>query len=54
MYLAQGDPNQGLLWVNHEYTDGKMMFLGYDARNPTREQVEIELAAHGGSIAAIW
>jgi secreted PhoX family phosphatase len=53
MYLALGNPNKGLLWVNHEYSDGKMMFVGYDAKNPSREQVDIELAAHGGSVVQI-
>jgi secreted PhoX family phosphatase len=48
-----GNPNHGLLWVNHEYTDGKMMFPGYDAAAPTAEQVAIELAAHGASIIEV-
>ncbi len=43
----------GLLWVNHEYTDGKMMFPGNDSENPTAEQVDIELAAHGGSLVRV-
>ena len=44
---------EGLLWNNHEYTDGLMMFPDYDAKNPTREQVDIELAAHGASIVLV-
>lgn len=44
---------EGLLWVNHEYTDGRMMFRGYDPAAPTREQVDIELAAHGGTLVRI-
>jgi secreted PhoX family phosphatase len=43
----------GLLWANHEYTNPELMFRGYDADNPTRDQVDIELAAHGGSIVLI-
>jgi secreted PhoX family phosphatase len=53
MYFGLGEPDTGLLWVNHEYTDGTMMFVGYDIKNPTREQVDIELAAHGGSLVQI-
>ncbi len=48
-----GAPDHGLLWVNHEYTDGAMMFPGYDAANPTPAQVDIELAAHGASIVEV-
>lgn len=43
----------GLLWVNHEYTDGAMMFRGYDDANPTAEQVAVEWAAHGGTLVEI-
>jgi len=43
----------GLLWVNHEYTDGLMMFPGYDPASPTKRQVDIELAAHGGSVVHV-
>lgn len=45
--------NDGLLWVNHEYTDGAMMFPGYDAAAPSSEQVAVELAAHGASIVRV-
>ncbi|HKQ79807.1 MAG TPA: PhoX family phosphatase [Blastocatellia bacterium] len=44
---------RGLLWVNHEYTNPELMFPGYNANNPTREQVDIELAAHGGTVVQI-
>ncbi|MBA2388941.1 MAG: PhoX family phosphatase [Geodermatophilaceae bacterium] len=43
----------GLLWVNHEYTDGLMMFPAYDPENPTNRQVDIELAAHGGTLIRV-
>ncbi len=52
--IGSGNPaEEGLLWVNHEYTNGLMMFPGYDARNPTHEQVDIELAAHGASVVLV-
>jgi hypothetical protein len=43
----------GLLWVNHEYTNPELMFPNYDVNKVTREQVDIELAAHGGSLVQI-
>ncbi len=42
-----------VLWVNHEYTNPELMFAGYNASSPTKEQVDIELAAHGGTVVAI-
>ncbi|MDW4904772.1 PhoX family phosphatase [Streptomyces sp. ADMS] len=45
--------NQKLLVANHEYTDEILMFRGYDAANPTREQVEIAWAAHGLSAVVV-
>ena len=36
MFLPMSSPTDGLLWINHEYTDGKMMFVGYDAEEPRR------------------
>ncbi len=45
--------DRGLLWVNHEYTNPELMFAGYDEKNPTRQQVDVELAAHGASIVAL-
>ena len=43
----------GLLWSNHEYTNPELMFRDYDEDNPTRDQVDIQLQAHGGSIVLI-
>lgn len=45
----------GLLWVNHEYTDAGNMFPGYDPDEPslTFEQVLVELHAHGGTVVEI-
>ncbi|MBB5922728.1 hypothetical protein FHR81_003785 [Actinoalloteichus hoggarensis] len=45
-----GSGRRNLLVVNHEYTTEPFMFRGYDAENPTREQVEIAWAAHGLSV----
>ena len=45
--------DRGLLAVNHEYSQGELMFAGYDPQNPTREQVDIELAAHGIAIVEV-
>ncbi|WP_448070772.1 PhoX family protein [Georgenia yuyongxinii] len=42
-----------LLVANHEYTDEVLMFAGYDADNPTRDQVEYAWAAHGLSVVAV-
>ncbi|MET7639406.1 PhoX family protein [Streptomyces sp. NPDC005438] len=42
-----------LLVANHEYTDEVLMFAGYDEDQPTREQVEIGLAAHGLSVVVV-
>jgi uncharacterized protein len=45
--------SKGLLVVNHEYTDPRMMFRNYVSGQPTREQVDIELAAHGLTVVEI-
>jgi secreted PhoX family phosphatase len=53
--LPAGTPQAGagLLWVNHEYTDPRRMF-GHDPEGqPTRENVDTELAAHGGSVVEV-
>ena len=43
---------RALLCVNHEYTTGGDMFPGYTP-GASKEQVDIELAAHGGSVIEI-
>ncbi len=56
-----GSSEHGLLVVNHEYTNPHLMFPGVVALvdgkitlNPlTREQVDVEMAAHGGTIVEI-
>jgi hypothetical protein len=51
--LRQDGASGSLLWVNHEYTSGSEMFIGYDANAPTAEQVAIELCAHGASVVKL-
>ena len=53
MPLGGNAVSQGLLWNNHEYTDPRLMFRGYEAGNPTRDQVDIEILAHGGSLVEV-
>ncbi|AZQ36126.1 PhoX family protein [Streptomyces cyaneochromogenes] len=48
-----GERGRQLLVANHEYTDEVLMFRGYDAANPTREQAEIAWAAHGLSVVVV-
>ncbi|GHJ91871.1 hypothetical protein SNE510_13900 [Streptomyces sp. NE5-10] len=49
----RGERDRQVLVANHEYTDEVLMFRGYDAANPTREQVEIAWAAHGLSVVVV-
>ncbi|MEU2597053.1 PhoX family protein [Streptomyces hirsutus] len=49
----KGERGRQLLVANHEYTDEVLMFRGYDADNPTREQVEIGWAAHGLGVVVV-
>ncbi|MFF1641933.1 PhoX family protein [Streptomyces sp. NPDC058246] len=48
-----GERGRQLLVANHEYTDEILMFRGYDAENPTRDQVEVAWAAHGLSAVVV-
>ena len=57
---APDDPDRGLLVVNHEYTNEELMFSGLGRQDPdaafaamTRELVDIEMAAHGGTVVEI-
>jgi hypothetical protein len=54
---AKDGTPRGLLCVNHEYTDTNLMFPNiFDAsslENLTKDQVAIELAAHGHSVVEI-
>lgn len=49
----EGSPNHYLLVVNHEYTTERFMFPGYDEDNPTRDQFDIAVAAHGLSVVEV-
>ncbi|PLP59479.1 dTDP-glucose 4,6-dehydratase [Mesorhizobium loti] len=61
----EGSPEHGLLVVNHEYTNPHLMFPGIvkvvekDGKKVlelaplTRDQVDVEMAAHGGTIVEI-
>jgi secreted PhoX family phosphatase len=60
--MPGGDPaTHGLLVVNHEYTNEELMFPGLGRQEiksinftgMTRELVDIEMAAHGGSVIEI-
>ena len=53
-----GSADHGLLVVNHEYTNAELMFPGIGSAatqgdrsfaGMTKEQVDIEMAAHGGA-----
>jgi len=49
----EGSPNHYLLVVNHEYTTERFMFPGYDEQDPTRDQFETAVAAHGLSVVEV-
>jgi len=57
----EGRSDHGLLVVNHEYTNGELMFPGLTPRSDknadfsavTREIVDAEMMAHGGSVIEI-
>jgi secreted PhoX family phosphatase len=51
-YFPLERDGHALLCVNHEYTTGTDMFVGY-VPGAIKEQTDIELAAHGGSVVEI-
>src|SRR5690606_235862 len=52
--FGSGSSDSGLLVVNHEYTDSTLMFPGGPASDQlTREQTDIEIAAHGLSVVEV-
>ncbi|MFD3456660.1 PhoX family protein [Streptomyces sp. NPDC058691] len=53
LFELPGERHRHVLVANHEYTDEILMFAGYDAANPTRQQVEIAWAAHGLSVVVV-
>jgi secreted PhoX family phosphatase len=48
-----GQPNHFLLVTNFEYASPQFMFPGYDAKKPTREQFDIEIAAMGMGVVEV-
>ncbi|GAB3437995.1 PhoX family protein [Actinophytocola sediminis] len=48
-----GHRDRWLMVNNHEYTSEGNMFYGWDPDDPTREQFEIGLAAHGLSVVLL-
>ena len=57
--FAEIEPGRGMLCVNHEYTNEEVMFPGLGRQDRdgfkgmTRDLVDIEMAAHGGSVFEI-
>lgn len=57
--FAEIEPGRGMLCVNHEYTNEEVMFPGLgrqdnqDFAGMTKDLVDIEMAAHGGSVFEI-
>lgn len=57
--FAEIEPGRGMLCVNHEYTNEEVMFPGLGRQDRdgfqgmTKEIVDIEMAAHGGSVVEI-
>lgn len=50
---GSGAGGEALVWVNHEYTNAAIMLPGWNPGAPARAHVDIELAAHGGSVVAV-
>ncbi|OLF18263.1 PhoX family protein [Actinophytocola xanthii] len=48
-----GHRDRWLMVSNHEYSSEGFMFHGWDSANPTREQFEIGIAAHGLSVVVL-
>ncbi len=44
------NPNEGIMWVNHEYTDPRFVSAFTGEQDKTKEQVEKEMYSVGGSI----
>ena len=52
-YWPLAGSREGLVWVNHEYTNPEIMFPEYDPDDPTLEQIAIQVMAHGGSVVHV-
>ena len=48
-----GQANRFLLVTNHEYATPQFMFPGFDAKAPTREQFDIEIATMGLTVVEV-
>ena len=52
--IGSNGADHGLLCVNHEYTNAHLMFPGFQGKDKmTREQVDVEMAAHGHAVVEI-
>ena len=53
--LDENNPDDGILWVNHEYVDPKFVsgFLGDDLSLKTKAQVKKEMYNVGGSLVRV-
>lgn len=53
--FGSANSERGLLWANHESTNPRLMFAGLNqpGARMTRALVDIEMAAHGGSVVEI-
>jgi uncharacterized protein len=55
--LGSSNSENGLLWVNHEYTELHMMFPGLDPKTmveaASKEMIDIELTAMGGTVVEV-
>ena len=52
-HINRRPTSNALLAVNHEYTSGQEMFPGYKKDDPSEDQVNAEIAAHGMSVVTI-
>lgn len=50
---SRNSARRGILAVNNEYTNPDLMFIDYDPKSPTKNQVDIQLAAHGLSLVEV-
>jgi secreted PhoX family phosphatase len=51
---GSGGSDHGLLCVNHEYTDARLLWTGETAKGSSRaERVLVEMAAHGHSVVEV-
>jgi hypothetical protein len=44
---SKDSSTRGILAVNHEYTIPELMFPDYNPKAPTKDQVDVQIAAHG-------